>query len=143
MRPADSSPLSMTDASTSEWMSETAQNEDPPDLKLTEETSTAVASQVALPTNPSAALTTLALTTDFTTVGAHACDSCGLLKRVDLHADKNEKQGHQSTGKPKVQSQQAPQAQQLQEQRKEPAVGLSIESNCQDLLSRSNGGPVG
>ena len=43
---------------------------------------------------------------------------------------------------PKVQSQQAPQAQQLQEQRKEPALGLSIESNYQDLLSRSDGRPV-
>ena len=37
MRPADNSALSMTDASTSEWMSETAQNEDPPVLELTEE----------------------------------------------------------------------------------------------------------
>ena len=37
MRPADNSALSMTDASTSEWMSGTAQNEDPPVLELTEE----------------------------------------------------------------------------------------------------------
>ena len=67
-------------------------------------------------------------------------------KKLVEYADKNEEQGHQSTGKPKVQSQQAPQAQQLQEQRKEqrkePAVGLSIESNYQDLLSRSDGRPV-
>ena len=32
----------------------------------------------------SAGITTLALTNDFTTIGAHACDSCRLLKRVDL-----------------------------------------------------------
>ena len=32
----------------------------------------------------STGITTLALTKDFTTIGAHACDRCRLLKRVDL-----------------------------------------------------------
>ena len=31
----------------------------------------------------STGITTLALTKDFTTIGAHACDSCRLLERVD------------------------------------------------------------
>ena len=43
-----------------------------------------VTSELAPGCLSSAGITTLALTKDFTTIGAHACDSCRLLKRVDL-----------------------------------------------------------
>ena len=43
-----------------------------------------VTSELAPGCLSSTGITTLALTKDFTTIGAHACDSCRLLKRVDL-----------------------------------------------------------